>query len=86
MVMEKQTVYSERVRGYGRTYFLDVRTAGNGSNYLSVTESRKDKEKEGEYKTSNIMIFNEDVDAFYAALGRTVQHFHDHRQSSGNGQ
>lgn len=84
--MEKQTVYSERIRSFGRTYFLDVRTAGNGNNYLNITESKKDKEKEGEYKTNSITIFNDDIDAFYAALGRTIHHFQFNRKDSGDGQ
>lgn len=83
--MEKPKVYSERVRGYGRSYFLDVKTAENGSPYLILTESKKDKEKEGEYQTSRIMVFSDEVDAFYAALGRTIKHLHDNRMA-GNGQ
>lgn len=83
--MEKPKVYSERVRGYGRSYFFDVKTSDKGSPYLILTESRKDKEKEGEYQTSRIMVFSDEVDAFYAALGRTIQHLHDNRLAD-NGQ
>ena len=78
--MEKQKLYSERVRGWGRMYFMDVRTAENGSHYLMLVESRKDKENEGEYETSRIMLFEDDVDSFFAALGRTVENFHRVRQ------
>jgi len=77
--MEKPKIYSEKIRGRGRHYFMDIRTAENGGNYLVLTESRKDKEKEGEYQNSRIMLFGDDVDAFYAALGRTVNTFHEHR-------
>ena len=79
--MEKQKVYSEKVRGRSRTYFLDVRKAENGTNYLVMTESKKDKEKEGEFQTSSIMVFEDDVDAFHAAIGRVVGQFHVRRRS-----
>lgn len=80
--MEKPKIYSEKIRGRGRHYFLDIRTAENGGNYLVLTESKKDREKDGEYQTSRIMLFGEDVDAFYAALGRTIDTFHEHRNGA----
>ena len=82
--MEKSKIYSERIHGHSRTYFLDIRLAENGRNYLVVTESRKDKEKEGEYLTNRIMVFSDDVDAFQAALSRTVTHFHEQRLHGGD--
>ena len=80
--MEKPKIYSEKIRGRGRNYFLDVRTAENGGHYLVLAESRKDREKDGEYQTSRIMLFGEDVDAFYAPLGRTVVSVHEHRNGA----
>jgi|GEM_PF-1783604 len=77
--MEKPKVYSERMRGHGRHYFFNVRTAENGNSYLTLTASQKDKEKEGEYRQDRLIVFAEDVDAFSAALGRSVKQLHEHR-------
>lgn len=77
--MEKPKIYSERVRGFGRTYFFDILTTEKGRPYLSLTASRKDKEKEGEYQTDRFVVFMDDVDLFQAAMGRAIQNFHEHR-------
>lgn len=77
--MEKPKIYSERMRGHGRHYFFNVRTAENGSSFLSIVSSQRDKEKEGAYKQDSLFVFEEDVDAFFATLRRTVDRFHEHR-------
>ncbi len=71
--MEKNDLYSEMVRANSRTYFMNVRQASNGSNYISITESRKTKE--GEFQTSRIMIFKEDLKSFNEAFTRLLEHY-----------
>lgn len=77
--MEKLKIYSEKIRGQGRHYFMDIRSSEKGRVYLMLTESKRDKEKEGEYVANRIMLPGDDVDAFYAALGRTIDAYHAHR-------
>lgn len=71
--MEKNDLYSEMVRAKSRTFFMDIRQASNGSNYISITESRKTKE--GDYQTSRIMIFKEDLKPFQEGLGRLLENY-----------
>jgi hypothetical protein len=80
--MEKQKLYSETLRGNGRTYFFDMYTASNGTPYLSVTESRRDREKEGEYQSSRLVVFPEDAEAFNSAFDRLINNY---RQKGKNG-
>lgn len=71
--MEKNDLYSEMVRANGRTYFMDIRKASNGSNYISITESRKSKE--GEFQNSRVMIFKEDLNSFQEGFTRLLEHY-----------
>ena len=71
--MEKNDLYSEMVRANSRTFFMDIQQAANGSNYITITESRKNKE--GEYQSNRIMIFKEDLKPFREGLDRLVEHY-----------
>ena len=71
--MEKNDLYSEMVRGNSRTFFMDIRQASNGNNYIAITESRKNKE--GEFQRSQIMIFKEDLKPFQEGLNRMLEHY-----------
>ena len=71
--MEKNDLYSEMVRANSRTYFMNIRQATNGSKYITVTESRKNKE--GEFQTSKVMIFKEDIKPFHEGLTRLLEHY-----------
>jgi len=46
--MENQTVYTEQFRGKSSSYFLDLKTSEKAGYYLVLSQSSKDKEKEGE--------------------------------------
>ena len=78
--MEKQTVHSEALpaNGAGRRYFFDLRKTEQGQPYMSLTESRKDKENEGQYHNFRLTIFAEDLEAFNSAFERLVSHFRKH--------
>lgn len=71
--MEKNDLYSEMVRASGRTYFMNIRQASNGKNYITITESRKTKE--GEFQKSRVMIFKEDLQSFQAGFTRMLEHY-----------
>lgn len=71
--MEKNDLYSEMVRANSRTYFMNIREASNGNKYITVTESRKNKE--GGYQTSKVMIFKEDIKPFQEGFARLLEHY-----------
>ncbi len=75
--MEKQTVHSEALpaNGNGRRYFFDLRLTEQGKPYISLTESRKDKENEGQYHNFRLTVFPEDLEAFNSAFSRLVVQF-----------
>jgi len=50
---------------------MDVREANNGSNYVTITESKKNKES-NEYETNRILVFPRDLPQFKEALDRLV--------------
>ena len=70
--MEKNQIYSERIFVNGRTYFFDLKQASNGKNYLTLTESKKNKE--GEYENNRIMLFSgEDIPKFKDTFSRVIE-------------
>lgn len=77
--MEKRAIHSERVKGGGRTYFLDHRQSEKGVKYLTIAESQKGED--GNFETRRIVIFESDVDSFRAAFNRLVDNFHLQREN-----
>jgi hypothetical protein len=75
--MEKNVLFNEMLKGQSRTYFFDVKESSNGNPYLSICESKKSKEKEGEYETSRLFVFHKDGEAFAEMLSRAVVHLQE---------
>lgn len=71
--MENKAKYTETVKTKSRTYYLDLKVASNGNNYMQVAESRKNKE--GAFETVRLTVFQEDVPDFAAAIGRLINQF-----------
>ncbi len=79
--MEKKAKYTETLKTKNRTYYLDLKEASNGNNYLQVAESRKNQA--GAYETVRLSIFQEDVPEFAAAMARLVEQFTKEKESQG---
>jgi len=75
--MEKKVLFSEMINGNSRTYFIDVKEASNGSPYLTICESKKSKEKEGEYERVRLIVFQNDSEAFAKVLAKASEHMAD---------
>lgn len=71
--MEKKALYSERLKAKDRNYFLDLRTSSKGTNYITLTQSKKNEE--GGYQNERIAIFQENIEAFGEAVHRLVQNY-----------
>lgn len=69
--MPKNALFSETVKASDRHYFMDVREANNGSQYLTITESKKNKES-NEFENNRILVFPRDLPQFREALDRLV--------------
>jgi hypothetical protein len=60
----RDTLASETLKTSGRTYFFDVKEAKSGRPYLSVTETRYDKES-GQRERSCLIFYPESIRDFH---------------------
>lgn len=65
-------VFSKMLKAGGKNYFFDVKTASNGSNYLTITDSYKNKE--GQNVTNRTMIFKDHIQGFMETLAEASMH------------
>jgi len=70
----REEIFSEVVRAGRRTYFFDVKATRKNEYYLTVTESKKRFNKEGDffYEKHKIFLYKEDFDKFSDALVSTL--------------
>lgn len=68
--MEKKNLFSETLKGAGRTYFFDLKEASNGNPFLCITESRKNQQ--GEYEKVRLYLFSEDFEKFSELLNKAT--------------
>ena len=62
----KNEIYSKSVRAGKRTYFFDVKSTRSGDHYLTITESKKKFDQEGDFhfEKHKIFLYKEDFDKF----------------------
>ena len=70
---EKDIVFSRGVKAGKRIYYLDVKKTSNGEIYLSITESKKVTQGEGDnikftFEKHKIFLYQEDLEKFMDAL------------------
>jgi len=75
----REDVFSEVVRAGRRTYFFDVKATRKNEYYLTVTESKKRFNREGDffYEKHKIFLYKEDFDKFSDALVSTLDFIKD---------
>ena len=75
----REDIFSEVVRAGRRTYFFDVKATRKNEYYLTVTESKKRFNKEGDffYEKHKIFLYKEDFDKFSDALVSTLDFIKD---------
>lgn len=69
-----QDIYSKVVRAGKRTYFFDVKSTRNEEYYLTITESKKRFEDNGDfhYEKHKIFLYREDFEKFTDCLQEIV--------------
>ena len=69
-----QDVYSKVVRAGKRTYFFDVKSTRNEEYYLTITESKKQFEDNGNfhYEKHKIFLYREDFEKFTDCLQEII--------------
>jgi hypothetical protein len=66
----RDEIYSDAVRAGKRTYFFDVKATKKNDYYLTITESKKRYDKEGNFsfEKHKIFLYKEDFDKFSNGL------------------
>lgn len=70
-------VYSKPVRAGKRTYFFDVKSTREKSDfYLTITESKRKAERDGSftYDKNKIFLYKEDFEKFVDGLQETIDY------------
>lgn len=67
---EREDVYSKVVRAGKRTYFFDVRSTRGNDLFLTITESKKRTQENGQvsYEKHKIFIYKEDFEKFVEGM------------------
>lgn len=70
----REEIFSEVVRAGRRTYFFDVKATRKNEFYLTITESKKRFNRDGQffYEKHKIFLYKEDFDKFSDALVSTL--------------
>ncbi len=75
--INREEIYSEKVKAGKRTYFFDVKATRSNDYYLTITESKKKYNKDDDgftYEKHKIFLYKEDFNKFVSALNNTVNH------------
>jgi hypothetical protein len=72
---DREEVYTNAVKAGKRTYFFDVKATRNGDYYLTITESKKRFDKDGNpsYEKHKIFLYKEDFEKFVEGLNGSIE-------------
>lgn len=70
----RDEIYSIAIKAGKRTYFFDVKETRRGDYYLTLTESKKVFDREGNfrYEKHKLFLYKEDFDKFSEALSDSI--------------
>ena len=79
-----QEIHSQVVRAGKRTYFFDVKSTRNGEFYLTITESKKRFEDNGNfhYEKHKIFLYKEDFEKFSECLQEIINYINENQTES----
>ncbi|WP_251620645.1 DUF3276 family protein [Odoribacter lunatus] len=71
---DREEVYSKAVKAGKRTYFMDVRATRNNDYYLTITESKKrfDADGNANFDKHKIFLYKEDFEKFSEGLAEAI--------------
>jgi len=72
---DQEEIYSNKVRAGKRTYFIDVKSTKAKDYYLTITESKKIYDNNGNhsFKKHKIFLYKEDFEKFKTALNDSIE-------------
>jgi len=76
-----QEIHSKVVRAGKRTYFFDVKSTRNEEYYLTITESKKKFEDNGNfhYEKHKIFLYEEDFEKFTECLQEIIDFINENK-------
>lgn len=76
---DSEDVFSKPVRAGKRTYFFDVKSTKGGDYYLTITESKRRNEPNGNfsYDKHKIFLYKEDFEKFSEGLSDVIKYIKD---------
>lgn len=79
MENDRDEIYSKSVRAGKRTYFFDVKATRNNDYYLTITESKKRFDDDGNqnFEKHKIFLYKEDFEKFSEGLDEVVKYIKD---------
>ncbi len=78
----REEIYSKAVRAGKRTYFFDVKSTRRDEFYLTITESKKRFEQDGNfhYEKHKIFLYKEDFEKFFEGLQEVITFIEQNQQ------
>lgn len=73
----REEIYSRKVKAGKRMYFFDVKSTRGNDFYITITESKKRFNADGEgfsYEKFKIFLYKEDFNKFVEAMNEVVNH------------
>ncbi len=72
---DREEIYSKAVKAGKRTYFFDVKATRNNDYYLTITESKKKYDREGNssFEKHKIFLYKEDFEKFTEGLDEALE-------------
>jgi hypothetical protein len=83
-----QEIHSKVVRAGKRTYFFDVKSTRNEEYYLTITESKKRFEDNGDfhYEKHKIFLYKEDFQKFTECLQEIIDFINKNKDEKSGGE
>jgi hypothetical protein len=78
----REEIYSKAVRAGKRTYFFDVKSTRRDEFYLTITESKKRFEQDGNFhfEKHKIFLYREDFEKFVDGLNEVISYIDQNQQ------
>jgi hypothetical protein len=82
---DRDEIYSKVIRAGKRTYFFDVKATRSEDYYLTITESKKvfDADGNSHYEKHKIFLYKEDFDKFGQGFDEAIGFILDNRPEMG---
>jgi hypothetical protein len=77
----REEIYSIPIRAGKRTYFFDVKETRQGDYYLTITESKKvfDKDGNSRFEKHKVFLYKEDFEKFIEGYDEAVTYIKAHK-------